>query len=286
MAKSFSHKWGQIIGDLIESTILELLQAVADEFKLYLDYKKPRKARSGKKVAWKDRYGNTHDLDYVLERGGTEAAIGVPAAFIEIAWRRYTKHSRNKAQEIEGAIVPLADTYSHLHPFLGIVLAGVFTKGSIDQLRSKGFSLVYFPYESVLKAFSVVGIDAAFDEGTPESEFRRKVIQFRRLSTTQLARVKSKLLQVEKTQIDRFFQELRRSLSRRVMGITVSILHGQPKEISSVQDAITYIERYRAESASQPILKYELHVRYNNGDTIHAVFDSKKEAVAFLKTFG
>jgi len=91
---------------------------------------------------------------------------------------------------------------------------------------------------------------------------------------------------VEKTQIDRFFQELRRSLSRRVMGITVSILHGQPKEISSVQDAITYIERYRAESASQPILKYELHVRYNNGDTIHAVFDSKKEAVAFLKTFG
>lgn len=166
MAQSFSHKWGQIIGDLIEGTILELLQAVADEFKLYLDYKKPRKARPGKKVAWKDRYGNTHDLDYVLERGGTETAVGVPAAFVEIAWRRYTKHSRNKAQELEGAVVPLADTYSHLHPFLGIVLAGVFTKGSINQLRSRGFSLVYFPYESVLKAFSLVGIDASFDEDT------------------------------------------------------------------------------------------------------------------------
>ncbi len=285
MAQSFSHKWGQSIGDLIESTILELLQAVADEFKLYLDYKKARKARSGKKVAWKDRYGNTHDLDYVLERGGTETAVGVPAAFVEIAWRRYTKHSRNKAQEIEGAILPLADTYSHLHPFLGIVLAGVFTKGSIDQLRSRGFSPVYFPYESVLKAFSIVGIDASFDEDTPESEFRRKVAQLRRLSTTQLARVKSKLLQAEKAQIDRFFQELRRSLSRRVVGITVSVLHGAPREVPSVQDAITYIERYRVDGANQPILKYELHVRYNNGDTIHAVFDGKKEAVNFLKTF-
>ena len=285
MAQSFSHRWGQIIGDLIESTILELLQAVADEFKLYLDYQKARKTRRGRKVAWKDRYGNTHDLDYVLERGGTETVVGVPAAFVEIAWRRYTKHSRNKAQEIEGAIVPLADTYSHLHPFLGIVLAGVFTKGSINQLRSRGFSLVYFPYESVLKAFSAVGIDAAFGEETPESEFRRKVAQRRRLPTTQLARVKSKLLQAEKAQIDRFFQELRRSLSRQVVGITVSVLHGEPREVPSVQDAITYIERYRVDGANQPILKYELHVRYNNGDTISAVFDGKKEAVSFLKTF-
>lgn len=249
MAQSFSHTWGQIIGALIEGTILELLQAVADECKLYLDYKKVRKARRGKKVAWKDRYANTHDLDYVLERGGTETAIGVPAAFIEIAWRRYTKHSRNKAQEIEGAIVPLADTYSHLHPFLGIVLAGVFTKGSIDQLRSRGFSLVHFSYESTLKAFSSVDIDASYDEDTPESAFRRKVVQFRRLSTTQLARVTSQLLQTEKAQIDRFFQELRRSLSRRVVGITVSVLHGQPREVPSIQYAIEYIERYRVNGA-------------------------------------
>ena len=45
--------------------------------------------------------GNVHDLDYVFEQGGTEATIGQPKAFIEIAWRRYTKHSRNKAQEIQ-----------------------------------------------------------------------------------------------------------------------------------------------------------------------------------------
>ena len=46
--------------------------------------------------------------DYVLERGGTDTVRGLPAAFIETAWRRYTKHSRNKAQEIQGAVLALA----------------------------------------------------------------------------------------------------------------------------------------------------------------------------------
>lgn len=54
--------------------------------------------------------GNAHDLDFVLERGGSDDKIGMPAAFIETAWRRYTKHYRNNAQEIQGALEPLAET--------------------------------------------------------------------------------------------------------------------------------------------------------------------------------
>ena len=87
---------------------------------------------------------NSHDLDFVLERGGTPDKIGMPVAFIETAWRRYTKHSRNKAQEIQGALEPLAETYRHLAPFKGAVLAGVFTEGALTQLRSLGFTVLYF----------------------------------------------------------------------------------------------------------------------------------------------
>ena len=79
-----------------------------------------------------DSKGNTHILDYVMEEGGSEAVQGRPRAFIEIAWRRYTKHSKNKAQEIQGAITPLAETYQDSHPFLGAVLAGEFTEPSND----------------------------------------------------------------------------------------------------------------------------------------------------------
>src|SRR5262245_39124220 len=100
MAESFAHKWGQEIGNLFQEALRRMLQPVACRHGLYLDHQRPRKARPGKKVSWRDRYANAHDLDYVFERGGTETVLGLPAAFIEIAWRRYTKHSRNNAQEI------------------------------------------------------------------------------------------------------------------------------------------------------------------------------------------
>jgi hypothetical protein len=88
MAESAAHKWGQIIGDLLQLSLREELQKVADHHHLYLDYQRVRPARSGSKVAWQDRFGNNHDLDYVFERGGTDATIGQPVAFIEVAWRR------------------------------------------------------------------------------------------------------------------------------------------------------------------------------------------------------
>jgi len=97
MAKSPAHKWGQIIGDFLEFTFDKELSKFAKKHKLFLDQKGERKARKGKKVSWIDSFGNAHDLDFVLERNGTKEKIGAPVAFIESAWRRYTKHSRNKA---------------------------------------------------------------------------------------------------------------------------------------------------------------------------------------------
>ena len=154
MAKSPAHKLGQIIGDELEAVVRRPLQRLADDFGLYLDHKHPRPARGDKrKVAWTDSYGNTHDLDYVLEEAGSEDTLGHPRAFIEIAWRRYTKHSRNKTQEIQGAVLPLAEKYARRAPFLGAVLAGDFTEGAREQLRSHGFRVAYIPYETIVEAF-------------------------------------------------------------------------------------------------------------------------------------
>jgi len=140
MATSPAHKFGQIIGDLLEEIITPQLHEFCIRRNLYLDKKGDRgTARDGKKVSWEDKFGNHHDLDFVIEKGGTANARGRPIAFIEAAWRRYTKHSRNKAQEIQGAILPIAEKYEWDKPFLGAILAGVFTKGSLTQMRSSGF---------------------------------------------------------------------------------------------------------------------------------------------------
>ena len=108
MAQSPSHQFGQIIGLVLEEALKPLLADFASEHGLYLDQKGARSARRTRKVTWTDALGNRHDLDFVLERGGSEQSIGVPAAFIETAWRRYTKHSRNKAGEIQGAVLAAA----------------------------------------------------------------------------------------------------------------------------------------------------------------------------------
>src|SRR5438094_5564481 len=167
MAESFAHKFGQTIGDMLQAAMEPVLADFAGSHRLYLDKKGPRPARKGLKVTWTDRLGNRHDLDFVLERGGTPDKIGIPVAFIEAAWRRYTKHSRNKAQEIQGAIAPLCETYG-TSPFIGAVLAGEFTEGALSQLDSLGFAIAYFPYKTVLEAFSTVGIDASADERTAD----------------------------------------------------------------------------------------------------------------------
>ena len=181
MAKSYSHKFGQIIGDLLELAIQPYLYKFAKSHNLFLDKQGQRLARPGKKVSWTDERGNKHDLDFVLERGGTETQLGIPVAFIETAWRRYTKHSRNKAREIQSAIIPLSEKYQAHSPFIGVVLAGVFTKGALAQLKSLKFGVLYFPYDSILETFKKFGINAAFDENTTEPEFKRKISAWNKL---------------------------------------------------------------------------------------------------------
>lgn len=124
MAESFAHKFGQIIGDALQSSVGPFLKAFARKNRLFLDVQGLRPARTGNKVTWTDSNGNKHDLDFVMERGGSRSTMGNPVAFIECAWRRYTKHSRNKAQEIQGAIIPLFEKYKKDHPFIGVILAG------------------------------------------------------------------------------------------------------------------------------------------------------------------
>ena len=284
MAASPSHKFGQIIGDLLEAATRSPLAAIATELGLYFDYKRPRRARGGKrKVAWTDNLGNIHDLDYVFEAGGTEEKIGQPKAFIEIAWRRYTKHSRNKAQEIQGAVIPLAERYNHARPFLGVVLGGVFTTGSLAQLSSHGFHILFYPYEDVVAAFAEAGIDAHFDESTSDKELQRKVEAFEVLSNDDKQRIVKKLRSLRKDELAAFERDLRTSLQRSVKTVRVLTLHGEARELASVEDAIEYIEEFDETSPRPPFVRYELWVVFSNGDEIRGEFQDKASAMKFLR---
>lgn len=285
MASSPSHKFGQIIGDLLEEIMAPQLRAFCDGRGLYLDKKGNRgAARDGKKVTWEDKFGNNHDLDFVIEKGGTAHRRGRPLAFIEAAWRRYTKHSRNKAQEIQGAILPIAEKYDWDKPFLGAILAGVFTDGSLTQMKSSGFEVMLFPYETITAAFRHVGINAAFDESTPDAEFEKTIKEIEVLTQQQRGELKEHLIQSNRSLLDRFVKELEAVLDRKIDCIILIPLHGGQSEFGTIDDAITFIEGYdEASTQDGGFRKYEVIVRYSNGDKIDAEFTEKRAAISFLK---
>jgi hypothetical protein len=283
MAESPSHKFGQIIGNLLEAVVGPILLRFAEEKQLYLDHQKnPRKARNGKKVTWEDDHGNVHDLDYVLEKDGTDTTIGNPVAFIEVAWRRYTKHSRNKAQEIQGAILPLAEKYRWSNPFLGAVLSGIFTTGSLEQLRSLGFHVLYFPYDTLVAAFAEEGIDIAFDESTPDAVFRKCVKKIDSASKRRMGKIKKHLVGSNQEQINEFMAALSSRLERVIEKVVIIPLYGTLNEFTTIDDAIKFLNQHRISENSNDFRKYEVIIRFSNGDRAEGSFREKERVKEFL----
>ncbi|MDZ4685249.1 MAG: hypothetical protein SH850_09170 [Planctomycetaceae bacterium] len=285
MGEAAGHKFGQFIGEYCERAIEPLLREFADQHDLFLDKAGPRPARSGQRVKWIDSYGNSHNLDYVLERGGTSEHIGTPVAFIESAWRRYTKHSRNKAQEIQGAVLPIRDKHSFSAPFMGCILAGVYTAGALEQLRSSGFKLLYFSYESVVDAFAVVGVDARFDEATADADFAAKLARWNRVRSSRRVQVWEKLLELNQSSVDEFMLQLRQAVERQITSVRVTPLHGAAKDCTTISQAIAFVDTYDEQAATGPLVKYEVVVRYDNGDKIEAQFRDRSTTVEFLRAY-
>ena len=274
--------------------VRNILGEVAQRHSLHLDFKGPRATRNGQgKVTWQDGYGNKHDLDYVLERGGTEEKLGVPIAFVESAWRRYTKHSKNKVQEIEAAVMPIALTFSRHQPFCGAVLAGEFTRSALQQLESKGFGVLHIPYASILAAFNELGIDASSEDGrggTTEKQFREKIAKWESLPQPQASdRLLAKLHALQGREVVDFKQRLEAALNRQVASVRLTVLRGHSVECADVDGAIAYLmeeeKSYRLREDGEQREAFEVQIRFNTSARIEATFPKRAEAIAFLRTF-
>jgi hypothetical protein len=285
MGVSPSHRFGQILGEVLESAVEPIVAAQAAKHGLYLDKRGLRSCRKGAKLSWLDVNDNSHDLDFVLERGGSDKVQGAPAAFIEVAWRRYTKHSRAKAQEIQGAIMPLLQQHHRSAPFFGVVLAGVFTEPALQQLRSLGFSVLFIPTESIVKAFAKVGIDAAADEDTPDSQFKKQVGKYEALSAKRKRSLAAALLDGHEQEVKAFSDSMEKVLSRQIKSVLILPLHGSLLEFATVDEALVSMQRSDIPPVSSEFVRYEIEVRYDNGNSLRGNFNDKDSAVEFLLTY-
>ena len=283
MARSKSHQLGEFIGAFFEDLMKKPIREFADKNGLYFDTFGPRKARRGKKLTWTDVHGSKHDLDFVIEKGGTEEHVGEPVAFIELAWRSYTRHSKNKAQEISGAVNPICEKYELSKPFKGAILSGQFTENSLNQLKNDSFHVLYMPFDKLVQAFSIHGLDVYFDEESKEADVKKKhAAVVKRSNKLLLEKIREEILQSCETEIKQFVSELSLSYNRKIKTICILPLHGTRTEVIDVEKAIDFINDYENIPEDSQLEYIEVIVSYNNGTRIQCQFRDKVEAIDFL----
>jgi len=287
MAVSPSHSLGQIIGYAMELAFFEIIKNSTSDGGYYIDRQGPRIARNNKKkVTWIDYNQNKHDLDFVIEKNGSNEVVGVPVAFIESAWRRYTKHSVNKAGEITSALIPLKQTYRDCNPFVGAIVAGEWTRGGLTHMQSQGINVVYIPFPIIVSAFEHVGLDFNFNEGTPTEDLQEQVDKWFSLNDESKWSVVNELIKSTIAYFDDFINELRTHLSRRLNRIIIVPLYGNILYASTLDDAINVISSFDSGleyAQSLELKKIEIQLKFSNSDKIDASFTSKLDAIQWLE---
>lgn len=158
-----------MIGDWYEECfVLPLLIKVADHLQLYLDHRFRKRPSRREKIVWADDENNDVDYDFVLELDGTDEQRGIPVAFLECFWRRGSRHSKDKARDDSGKLMPMRN----VHPtarFLGIIAGGDFTKPARQLVLSREIDLFYVPKAKIIQAFEAVGLTIDYPDKAPEA---------------------------------------------------------------------------------------------------------------------
>lgn len=168
---SAGHKLGQLVGDWFEEHFVRpLLLKVANHLNLYLDQRfRTRSCRTTDKILWKDEDGNAVDYDFVMELDGTDTEFGIPVAFFECFWRRGARHSKDKARDDSGKLLPMREVYPTAR-FLGIVAGGDFTAPARTLVQSRKIDLFYVPKGKIVSAFGKHSLQIDYPDRLAEEQ--------------------------------------------------------------------------------------------------------------------
>lgn len=243
---SAGHRLGQLIGNWFEEFfVLPLLTKVSKELNLFVDNRFVERPIRGNKIIWPDVDGNQVDYDFVLELNGTANRLGIPVAFIETFWRRGSRHSKDKARDDSGKLIPMRKTYPTAR-FLGIVSAGDFTRPARELVRSREISLFYVPKQKIIKAFEEHQLIMDYPDRTNEQQKQKIASEFEANFSTEKK------------------QAVANSLIELIGQATVeSYIAGVRSQLSALPQEIRFILRQ---------------------DSAPVIFDSLDEAAEFVKS--
>jgi hypothetical protein len=266
---SAGHKLGQLVGDWFEQFfVVPLAERIARELALFADHRFVKRAvRGAGKVLWTDIEGNQVDYDVVLELGGTQREVGTPVAFLECFWRRGARHSKDKARDDTGKLLPMRDFYPTAR-FLGLVAAGEFTGPSRELVRSRNVDLFYVPKQKVVEAFMQHKLVMDYDDKSPESTKNVLVDEFeRRLTTAAKKRAASTLTQlIGDNAVASYVLRVKAALSASPEEIRLIAVHSsEPIVFRSLQDAADFLDHSPQFPMCSPVESFVYEITYSDG---------------------
>ena len=281
------HKLGQIIGTALETQFGPNLERLVTDLgsDYYLDRRGPRPARPGKNnITWVDSKGSKHNLDYVIERGGTATRIGKPVAFVEVAWRRYTKHAINKAGELISTLIPLRESYETSCRAVGAVVSGEWTNGALERMRGQGILVANVDYPVVHTAFLTEGeVDIDILERADEHTKRALLARLDALTPAQMEAIGRRLFAGAGERFSRFLDSLRLAVSSAIVEVIVSSSFSASHGFGSVEEAIEFLGSVEPNREEAEFSAYVIEVRWSNGDHISGRFSDKGKALEYLQ---
>ena len=170
---------------------------------------------------------------------------------------------------------------------LGCILVGEYSSLGIEQLRRIGFRVLYIPYQSVQEAFKTGWhlTRITSDESTPEKVHVKRKKQWDSLPPEKQAHVWKVLMEKNEKNLLDFMNHLERAVKRQITAIRVIPLHGTTKECVTLAEAIHFVESYDETAPHGPLVKYEVVIRYDNGNKVDGEFLDRASAIEFLEAY-
>jgi hypothetical protein len=273
---SAGHKLGQLVGDWFEQYfVYPLLQRVADRLSLYLDSRFRAREAGGGKLVWLDEDKNAVDYDFVMEMDGTAAERGIPVAFFESFWRRGSRHSKDKARDDSGKLLPMRN----VHPtarFLGIVAGGDFTTPAKQLVQSRGIDLFYVPKAKIVSTFESLDMTMDYSDQASEKAKMRVLNEFeRRLSEP--AKLKAAVAlrdSVGQPSLDSYFDRVRGALGALPQEIRfIARSDSSPAVFESIADASNFLKNPEF-GLDNPSQSFVYQVAYTDGSEFERAVSS------------
>jgi hypothetical protein len=273
---SAGHGLGQLIGDWWEESVaLPLLEDVAKRLHLYLDSRFKRRTCRSDKILWRDADGNDVDYDFVLELNGSAEKVGVPVGFVETFWRRGARHSKDKARDDSGKLLPMRNTYPTAR-FLGILALGDFTAPAREYVGNRLINLFYVPKDKAIEAFQKHGIDIDYADDLAEPEKLKLLQKFQAAFT---AESKGAVAQTLKEIVGvSAFKSYQDNVSAALSALPQQISIGQSSHsksliFSSVKEATRFLEKPEFGNEIDSVT-YKYQVEYSDGTDFERELES------------